>query len=59
VVIIIAFFAGQAAYLASEWWLSLWSRASPDNQKQLSWVWVYALLTALVLAISFGRCVRA
>jgi hypothetical protein len=35
--VLVALFAGQAAYLASEWWLALWSRASPDDQAQDRW----------------------
>ncbi len=31
--IFVGLVAGQAAFLASEWWLALWSRASAEDQQ--------------------------
>lgn len=42
--IILTLFSAQASYLAAEWWLSMWSRASPLEQKQDKWVRLVCLL---------------
>ncbi len=50
-----ALLAGQGVYLGSEWWLSLWSNATPQQQREAKWFWVYALLVALVMLLGVGR----
>jgi hypothetical protein len=34
--LVIAMFMGQAVFLASEWWLSLWSKANPAKQGDIT-----------------------
>jgi ABC-type multidrug transport system fused ATPase/permease subunit len=46
---------GQAIYLYSEYWLSQWASASPQDQRDVKWVWVYAIFAATVLIISILR----
>ncbi len=46
---------GQAIYLWGDYWLSLWASKNPQEQQQLYWVWVYAVVVAAVLALSFAR----
>ncbi|KAL6756466.1 P-loop containing nucleoside triphosphate hydrolase protein [Haematococcus lacustris] len=41
--------AAQASYLAGEWWLSIWSQTAPAAQSEIKWLWVYGLLTGLVV----------
>ena len=57
---------GQAIYLYSEYWLSQWASATPTEQQDIKWVWVYAIFAASVLIISilraqlfFGASLRA
>ncbi|GLC33196.1 hypothetical protein PLESTB_000360400 [Pleodorina starrii] len=50
-----AMFAGQAVFLASEWWLALWSRSQPDDQARVTWLWVYGMLTGIVIVLAFLR----
>lgn len=46
---------GQALYLYSEYWLSQWASADPEDQQDIKWVWVYAIFAATVLIISILR----
>lgn len=55
VIVWVLLFTGQAVYLASDWWLALWSQSSPDDQIRAKWLWVYGLLTGLVVTVSFVR----
>ncbi|EFJ47496.1 hypothetical protein VOLCADRAFT_30254, partial [Volvox carteri f. nagariensis] len=50
-----AMFAGQAVFLASEWWLALWSRADGEDQGHVKWLWVYGMLTGIVIVVAFVR----
>jgi ATP-binding cassette subfamily C (CFTR/MRP) protein 1 len=45
----------QATWLASEWWLASWSRATADSQGEAYWLWVYALLTGVIIVICLAR----
>ncbi|GIM00727.1 hypothetical protein Vretimale_5639, partial [Volvox reticuliferus] len=51
----VALFAGQAVFLASEWWLALWSRADSSEQGNIRWLWVYGMLTGIVIVVAFVR----
>ncbi|KAG2423828.1 hypothetical protein HXX76_014988 [Chlamydomonas incerta] len=57
VVVAAGLLAGEAAYLAADWWLALWAAAEPAEQAQPRWQWVYALLTGLVLLVSVARTI--
>lgn len=46
---------GQGTSLASEWWLSLWAYASPSQQDDHRWLWVYGVLTGVVILVAFLR----
>lgn len=47
--------AGQGAMLAAEYWLALWAKAPPDEQRRSVWVLIFGLLVAAVLALGLGR----
>ncbi|GAX82138.1 hypothetical protein CEUSTIGMA_g9566.t1 [Chlamydomonas eustigma] len=53
IAVTILLIGGQAVSVASDWWLSLWSRAS--NQADLRWVWTYGLLVGLVICVAMPR----
>ncbi|KAG2425890.1 hypothetical protein HYH02_014893 [Chlamydomonas schloesseri] len=53
--IVAGMLAGQGVFLASEWWLALWSRADAGDQGNDEWLWVYGLLTGIVIVIAFLR----
>ncbi|GFR41482.1 hypothetical protein Agub_g2173, partial [Astrephomene gubernaculifera] len=50
-----ALLAGQAVFLGSEWWLAMWARSSPEEQEKKSWLWVYGLLTVIVIILAVFR----
>jgi ATP-binding cassette subfamily C (CFTR/MRP) protein 4 len=47
--------AGQACFLAAEWWLALWAASSPAVQKEARWLQVYGALVALLVVVSLLR----
>eukprot|EP00798_Chlamydomonas_sp_ICE-L_P022324 gene22324-29400_t len=51
----LALIGGQAVYCACDWWLALWARADKESQLDMEWIWVYGMLTAMVLVFAFGR----
>ncbi|KAG2430855.1 hypothetical protein HXX76_009829 [Chlamydomonas incerta] len=55
--VVLGLLAGEAAYLAADWWLALWAAAEPAQQAEPKWQWVYAILTAAVFALSISRFV--
>lgn len=46
---------GQGLYLFGDYWLSLWASKGPEEQREGRWIWVYAIIVGVVLAISFAR----
>ncbi len=50
--------AGQAAFLASEWWLALWSRAQGPDQADDRWGWRRVEYMNMNLCEQDGICQR-
>ena len=46
---------GQAAYVASDWWLALWSRGAMMPQSELRWLWEYSIFIGVLIALSYPR----
>ncbi|EFN52562.1 hypothetical protein CHLNCDRAFT_138549 [Chlorella variabilis] len=46
---------GQAIYLFGDYWLSLWASKDGEAQREVYWVWGYAIMVGAILAISFSR----
>ena len=55
VFVCIFLFLGQAAYVASDWWLALWSRGSGMPQSDLRWVWSYGIIIGVLLILAYPR----
>jgi hypothetical protein len=51
----LALLAGQAVFLAAEWWLALWASSPVDQQGKPRWLSVYGGLTALLVVVSIVR----
>jgi hypothetical protein len=43
--ILLAFLSGQTLMTMTDFWLSSWARAAPEEQGQARWLWVYAAMT--------------
>ncbi|PNW79862.1 hypothetical protein CHLRE_08g369720v5 [Chlamydomonas reinhardtii] len=56
-VVVLGLLAGEAAYLAADWWLALWAAEEPEQQAEPRWQWVYGILTAAVFILSVSRFV--
>lgn len=46
--ILLAFTGGQALLTATDYWLSQWARAAPEQQSDSRWLWVYGAMTGAV-----------
>eukprot|EP00887_Chlorella_sp_A99_P004200 scaffold15.g4200.t1 len=53
--IAVGLLGGQAALLYSQFWLSMWSSQDPEKQQEANWVWAFAIMAAVILAISIAR----
>ncbi|KAG2430853.1 hypothetical protein HXX76_009827 [Chlamydomonas incerta] len=56
-VVLLALLAGEAAYLAADWWLALWAAEEPAQQAEPRWQITYAILTAVVVLLAVARFV--
>jgi hypothetical protein len=45
----------QAAAVASDWWLALWSRADSASQVDLYWLWSWSIIVGVVIVLSGVR----
>jgi ATP-binding cassette subfamily C (CFTR/MRP) protein 1 len=54
-IVFVLLVCGQAAYVASDWWLALWSRGQRWPQADLQWLWSYSIIMGVLLALSYPR----
>lgn len=45
----------QGAYIAADWWLALWAYSPPSDQGNPRYLWVYGMLTGIVVVVSLLR----